>query len=393
VIEAGGGVAKLSHEAVRYLSLEGGGGKGVVYLGAVQALERLQVLPITLGSSDNQIKGVSGASAGAITALLLSLGLDSTLLEQVLARPEDFNNFFDGPRVGEVRLVGRDNKSGVGRAPRSLGAAAIAAAIEGNWLRELLLARLMARNDRLWGQITKHPVEYLQCLALDRGLFPGFAARDFFEAVLGWRLQQGGVDFKTFRRLTGVDLVVTGANVTRQQPGYFSARYTPDFPVADAVAISMSVPLLFKPVLVQANVPVQGLVTRADAYHGLWADGGLLNNLPIHAFDEDSAANPQELNPTVLGLRLVNRFPEGSLPSLKPDEGLPLFGYLGDVLATLLYPASAGQLRTQEEVEHTIALYTYDLSLTEFSPSAQKRGKPVAAAFKAVLDYFGEANP
>ena len=33
---------RLKKEDVRYLALEGGGGKGVAYLGAIEALERLQ---------------------------------------------------------------------------------------------------------------------------------------------------------------------------------------------------------------------------------------------------------------------------------------------------------------------------------------------------------------
>jgi predicted acylesterase/phospholipase RssA len=60
-------------KAITYLALEGGGGKGVTYLGAMKALRELKVLPIRHGC-ENQLKGISGASAGAITALMLTLG-------------------------------------------------------------------------------------------------------------------------------------------------------------------------------------------------------------------------------------------------------------------------------------------------------------------------------
>lgn len=70
---------------LRYICLEGGGGRGTVYLGVVKALNDKGILPVprislnperTLGSINgdpkelrkgHQILGVSGASAGAIT--------------------------------------------------------------------------------------------------------------------------------------------------------------------------------------------------------------------------------------------------------------------------------------------------------------------------------------
>ena len=64
--------------------------------------------------------------------------------------------------------------------------------------------------------------------------------------------------------LTGVDLVITGANITKHKPSVFSSRHTPLFPVAEAVGISMNLPFLFKPVHVEANVPVGPLNSRAD---------------------------------------------------------------------------------------------------------------------------------
>ena len=68
---------KLTPDEVQYLAFEGGGGKGVAFLGAIRALESIKIndvgiLPI-LPEGNNQIKGITGASAGAITALFLSI--------------------------------------------------------------------------------------------------------------------------------------------------------------------------------------------------------------------------------------------------------------------------------------------------------------------------------
>jgi predicted acylesterase/phospholipase RssA len=55
------------------------------------------------------------------------------------------------------------------------------------------------------------------------------------------------VTFARFLRLTGVDLGITGTNISTKRPVVFSAGNTPDFPVTGAVGLSMSIPLLFKP--------------------------------------------------------------------------------------------------------------------------------------------------
>jgi len=65
----------LTARDVRYLCFQGGGGKGAVYLGALDALEYKKLLPIVPAG---QIKGICGASAGAITALLVACGFTAS---------------------------------------------------------------------------------------------------------------------------------------------------------------------------------------------------------------------------------------------------------------------------------------------------------------------------
>jgi len=209
----------------------------------------------------------------------------------------------------------------------------------------------------------------------------------------------GDLTFELFNRFTGIDLVVTGTNVTKHRPSVFSKRHTPKFPVAEAVAISMNLPFLFKPVYVEANVPINKYNRNADDYHGYWVDGGVLNNLPLHAFDEfgpqisDRYPDLRVLHPGVLGLRLTANpqpFPNNKVPSGRFDTVLR--GYGGDVMESILYPSEGGQIRSQDEAEQTIDLLTYDLVTTEFAPPASKRETPVREAEKAVLKYFETKN-
>ena len=414
---------------VHYLALEGGGGKGVTYLGAVRALENKRILPIDIDRpGQNQIRGISGASAGAITAMFLAMGYDSSALERVLSNSSTFTGFFDNPAVGISRLVDRNNRpkfhtnapSGISpydfilqQSQSISGLSQLASAIA-------MLARngiLGSTSDPIIRQLISHPEHYLYNIIFDRGMFPGIAARNFLRQAVYGRLwdrlvrsqtQPGQpvpifavngseINFHRFFDLTGVDLVITGANTTKHKPAVFSMRHTPDFPVAEAVGISMNLPLLFKPVHVEANVPVSQYNAQADDYHGMWIDGGVLNNFPLHAFDFLSPSvssrypNLKPLNPNMLGLRLTDGAPnQGSQQQPRRGTFNILMEHLGNIMGTVLYPSEEGQIRNQDEKDQSIDLYTYDLETTNFAPSSSDSATPISEAENSVNTYFSQ---
>ncbi len=71
----------------RNLVFEGGGVKGIAYVGAMQVLEEKGILP--------DIQRVGGTSAGAINATLVALGFTNTEQRSILKKL-DFNDFMDG---------------------------------------------------------------------------------------------------------------------------------------------------------------------------------------------------------------------------------------------------------------------------------------------------------
>lgn len=82
------------HDVHAYESLvfKGGGAKGAIYPGAVQALEDVGVMPY--------IKRFAGASAGAVTAALLASGLTAKQLFRELANTDLFGLIKDGDSAG-----------------------------------------------------------------------------------------------------------------------------------------------------------------------------------------------------------------------------------------------------------------------------------------------------
>jgi predicted acylesterase/phospholipase RssA len=530
-------MAKLtSPQQIRHLALEGGGGKGIAYLGAIRALEEFGLLPLPISEDKRaelealgllkekvvpRIEGVSGSSAGAFTALFLALGFDSSRLAAVLSHPPTFNALYDGPDNDLARHVDRDRfkRSSMvenpldkrdrdrraqqgnvtvrppSRTERSLrvhdfpfstdgfsfSQAAIGTAIVGGsqvlgsaflrdevpivsqlgpyvpelfqspgeagrrlagdlgriaalllfiqslgpgvkgaiseWIRTFLAESLkkLAQQDpayaALVNTITKDDAtfeKFFYNLLFDRGVFPGFAVRDFLKRQVIDFLRRRGeasdeqelarlADELTFASLyekTHTDLVVTGVNITTHRPAYFGRKFTPQFPVVDAVAISGCFPFAFKPVL----------VTRCDRVEdGFWMDGGIANNLPLHAFDE---AVDGKLQPGMLALRLEDLGePSSALPDpeLEPaveQEGLfdVLFAHLGGLFDAIMYPSEEGQLRvsagpglrTVDERDQTVKLNTAGLKTLEFAPAFERSSKRIRDSFYALTGYFDQ---
>lgn len=207
------------------------------------------------------------------------------------------------------------------------------------------------------------------------------------------------LSFKDFYDLTGVDLVLTGTNITQHSPRYFSVYHTPDFPVIEAVQISMTLPGAFRPVFVNTDVR-KGDKKQREKYAGLYVDGGMLNNYPIRAFDNieivqhtDSNQNATEVlddpskqhinSLTYYGIK--SAFPVAGDPRLRNSECNCVLGmrleelenvkteteedkiypvkegvfidFIKSLYKTIGYSSEEGQLRSLEDERRTVKFY------------------------------------
>lgn len=250
---------------------------------------------------------------------------------------------------------------------------------------------------------------FFKNLISGRGIFVGLGIRDYLEKKLQKYLltpinvarfrelfkfnpKPEEITFKHFFTLTGVNLIETGTNITYNQPEYFSKDFTPDFPVTEAIGISMALPLLFKPVMV---IDING-------YQKLYVDGGMLNNYPIHAFDyyfgtSDLAHvidslnveknNP--INPNVLGFRLTSGASKVIYKNYQDGyKSGDISKYAKNLFDTFMYPSEEGQIRSLEEKEKTIELLTYSLSVSDFNPIETLRKKPIEEAYNKVREQI-----
>lgn len=534
----------MEKKDVKYLAFEGGGGKGAAYLGAVAALEDLEVLPIDplknvvdkstvpyyLKQGGNQVKGVSGSSAGAITALCLSIGMKAKDIATELQNPHQFMDFFDVPRQkNDAGRCGQRIKSvewgnghpfGGGVELKNAAGLGFFGNVILNSLRNLFssalrkdpVAKRIAFNEESHacykkpqkvtnisgGSNMSYPAQddiffdHIRQLMYSGGIFPGIGSRVFFRKILlrylfGFPervslafakdlnkslgvynvtnvmtfLKENGVDenpmlkrfkatitdlwwnnlmasprdffnelmnidFKTLFYLTGVQLVVTGSNVTYAAPRVFSVDYTPDFPVAEAVSISMNLPVVFSPVAVRCQVisrvwfernaqvsdnPYTDWFAYNHRYRGLYVDGGVQLNYPLHLFNApegrpyyefnlaEKRIRTQDLNPHTLGFRLG--LPDKKTVPFDSDADvlaqLDLGTYMGNLVGTMMFFSEDGQVRTKREFEQTITIDTGSLGTLDFAPSRTKGEAPIRNAYQKTIQRLfpypmGEAN-
>ncbi|WP_437587266.1 patatin-like phospholipase family protein [Sorangium sp. So ce1000] len=192
---------------IRNLVFQGGGVKGLAYVGAIAELEKRGALA--------GVTSVAGTSAGAITAALLAVGAGAEQVGRIL-RSTDFASFMDGGGwvVGDaVRLF-----NGYGVHPGK--------AFE-TWLRAQIAELTEVFTGRAQPDITFGD---LSALAAQH---PGRARM----------------------------LYVVTTNLTRQVAEVFSAEAHADVPVYQAVRMSMSIPLFFEAYPFRGDLYVDGGVS------------------------------------------------------------------------------------------------------------------------------------
>jgi predicted acylesterase/phospholipase RssA len=468
--------AVIPVDRVEYLVFSGGGGKGFVHIGGVQAIEGL--LGVSSLWDAKAMKGFAGASAGALLAMMLALGYSA---REIRNKVDKYFGRVDGvpfsekkgivkkgmPRIvadgvlrissgtyGELETDKNESLSALLRSRmvkhyvhtlvgnegqlRRIEAEVLTEIHKNLYLRESLandpkldqllyagelgvdvvnswIEKLIPVVDEISIDVAKLVFEKVRDLVVDtdlqfiarnrddferfvynllfgNGLLPGASLRESVrriavESPVGRRLGLAGVTNMTFeelgeqveeRRGAPLDLVVSGTNLTRRAVHYFSRFHTPDFRVIDAVAISMTYPFLFKPAMVRFGDTKHSL-------HGDWVDGGLLNNLPIHAFDRGP---DQVLNHKVVAFRIR----EEPRTGVATTAQAMLLGNFRSIFDTLLAQGSEGQIRTEVEELQTVVLdarglSTLDLALDGFF-KRRIVDNLISRAAKRTSDYF-----
>lgn len=322
----------------RNLVFEGGGVKGIAYVGALQELDNRGI-----------VKGavrIGGTSAGAITAILVGLNYTIAQIDDIL-RGLDFNKFMDDS-WGVVR-----------------------------------------DTDRLLTEF---------------GWYKGDYFRDWIAGVVK---DKTGNSESTFNDIDSQksqkgfrDLYFVGTNLSTRFSEVFSNEHTPRMVVADAVRISMSIPLFF----------AAKRSFRGDVY----VDGGVLDNYPVKLFDrqkyvETYASRPEYyqqhnqaladagkevseyvFNQETLGFRLdsakeIAVFRDHAEPA--HEDIKDFFDYAKALIGTVLDSQDSLHLHS-DDWQRTIYIDSLGVKTTDFNLSDQTKSDLVASGVVGVQKYF-----
>lgn len=269
----------------RNLVFQGGGVKTFAYLGALEVLEAEGILP--------QIQRVAGASAGAMLGMLVSLRLSAAEISQVFTS-------LDFSRVPGLRRV----EDVLGVVPEFLAPA---------------LNTVIGNTDALDRLINRY------------GWYSTDYAYDWLQGVISDHCDGNArATFAEFRERGFLDLHVVATDISARSARVFSARYTPEAAVADALRMSASIPLFFE------ALRFDGKQFGEGNFH---ADGGVLDNFPMRVFDHPYFAdnNPHYqamVNGETLGCRLYTPPDCDWIKSRRPIS--TLLDYIEALLETIL---------------------------------------------------------
>ena len=267
-----------------FVAFEGGGAKGLLHVGALRTLEARNVT----------YRGLAGTSAGAIVAAFAAAGLKAddlfsaergtTLMDRLrqidgaLRTPTDLFGVGGWGRVTRLR--------GVLRRPRLLRAglaiffvafaALFFAAGRGWWITAGVAAVLVALVLGAAAVVLHRASRGLNRLDQLRG-----AAAQLLQQTMFPNEPNRTVVMRDFGGEGGrPSLKIVSANLETRSLHLFSPEETPDVPVADAIAASICLPVVFEPWHVGGDRHV---------------DGGIVSNLPAWPFDEERELFPDAI--------------------------------------------------------------------------------------------------
>ncbi len=363
---------------------EGGGAKGMVFVGALDELLR---------DSNHSTGRLLGTSAGAITAVLLAARYTVDEMQAALAEKNEagrsvFESFMGIPSAFSSEQV---HNSAVRHFLSDLDLPFVPDFVEArldDWIATQMAAGGWPRN--LFSFV-------------ERG---GWYSADAFTAWMERKLNEGTVNGKprdfgslTLAQLyerTGAELTVVAADTTAMRILFLNHTTAPQCPVVWAARMSMSIPLLWQEVIWQKE---WGTYKGEQIAGTVVVDGGMLSNFPIALFLSsrpevgDIVGPPQSKN--VLGFLIDDRIAVPNLPP--PPEQISI-------------PAGVGELRTVRRLtglvstmmsahdnmavtvfaKHVVRLPARGIGTTQFDMTDGERNALVDGGRTAMRDFLAQ---
>jgi NTE family protein len=314
------------------LVFEGGGVKGIALAGAY----------LELSDRGYQPQCMAGTSAGAITAAFVAAGFTAAEIGEIVLSQMHFPDFEDRTMLGHYGRAGQAGEFLLRRGMHS-----------GDYFLDWMRSHLAAKGKTKFGDLR------------DAAASPG--NREY-------RLQ-----------VIASDLSARSMLVLPRDAAQLGVEDPDELGIAEAVRMSMSIPVFFEPVAFKNP--------RTGAEHVI-VDGGLLSNYPIWLFDAPPGTPPQF--PTFGMMLVAPGQQQPLLPPPAPGAALPDVGEDIEFLKVIVETMAQAHDRfyvEQASYARTIPIPTLGVSTTQFDISPEQSralfesGRGAAAKFLQTWDF------
>ncbi|ATW26858.1 patatin-like phospholipase family protein [Candidatus Formimonas warabiya] len=331
---------------IKNLVFEGGGVLGIAYLGVLDFLTQCGIL--------QKVNRVAGASAGAITACITSFNLPFEELKEI-ADSLDYRKIPEKEEHPDLKNIPGPVKKEWEKVFGDLDCT----------------YRLITDYGWYSSQYFYHWIQEQISYQFDKSKkLPPYTFADFKDPGI----HKGNRPF--------LDLYVIGTDISSRMSKVFSYETTPNMEVAEAVRISMSIPLFFE------AIKVTDYEINRHPLLNIFSDGGVTRNYPINLFD---AINIQEqflygVNAQTLGARFRSE--------IKYTEITSFLGFITNLVLTFLQVQQDMYRNSPADAARSIEIYTNDISAVDFniSPNDQTYRFLYQQGYAAANNYFKSRN-
>jgi predicted acylesterase/phospholipase RssA len=361
---------------------EGGGAKGMVFVGAMQEFE-------ARGHSHDRLLGTS---AGAITAALLAAGYTAAEMMEALAENiggrSVFSDFMGDPGPFSNSPLVKDGA--LAKLLVEIDIPLIPGAIEKRLDQAII--NWMATSSK-----GTHLFSFVE--------LGGWYSADNFLKWISRKLDSGEhngkprqfskVSLEQFYKATGKDLTLIASDTAMERMLVLNHRTAPDLPLVWAVRMSMSIPLLWQEVVWKKE---WGKYRDEEMEGHSIVDGGLLSNFPIELFISDLKNVTEVMGPKTslqpLGMLIDESQPVPGVPLTRSPEEKQKFelGQLATVqrlnklVNTTLGARDKAVIEAFEDM--VVRLPAQGYGTTEFDMTDERREKLVEGGRLAMQAYF-----
>ena len=361
------------------LVFEGGGAKGMVFVGAMQVFE----------ARGHTYKRLLGTSAGAITAALLAAGYTANEMREALTEREGDKSVFS-------TFIAQ---------PGPFDKAQLAKSTTLQFLTDVNLPFIPDFIENKLDEAIVHWMAAQPKLACSFSFleYGGLFSADHFVTWMKRRLDTGenngkprkysAMTLQQFHEATGYDLSLVASDTTGGAMLVLNHRTAPDLPLVWAVRMSMSIPILWQEVVWKKE---WGQYRGREMQDHAIVDGGLLSNFPIELFiSQNSLVKTlmgSEVGEGVLGMYIDESAQvEGAqaAPMRKSASLLsqtPVMQRISNLLNTTL--SARDKMVTESADKMVVRLPAGGYETTEFEMTDERRSLLVNAGSKAMTAYF-----